>query len=79
MTEILKELGKVICAVLPKEPQHLFELGGSKSAFESLGRIMSVFLCLSVHMLGQLSGLTGCVVRGQIHLKQLHACLERCT
>ena len=75
-TEILKELGKVICAVLPKELQNLFKLGGSKSAFKSLGRVTSVFLCLSVHVLGQLSGLTGCVLHGQVHPEQLHACLE---
>ena len=79
VTEILEELGKVICAVLPEELQHLFELGSSKSAFKSLRHIASVFLCLLVHVLGQLSGLAGCVLHGQVRPEQLHACLKHRT
>ena len=66
LSEVLQELGQVIRTVLPEEPQNLLKLGGSKSAFKSLRRIMSALLGLAVSMLGQLSGLTGCMVCSQV-------------
>ena len=64
-----KEFRKIIHTVQSKEAQDFFELGSSKLPFKVLGCIMTVLMCFSVCMLGQLSGFAGCrhgAYRGQL-------------